>query len=148
LHYDKPLVAVAIGVLSTIPYELFTRLMLILGIGEYSLYQLDSLIVTINRPSLSMGIIISFLVGGVVSTVFYYSLKKLGPDYIVLKAIVASLLTWATLEVLFTATIEGKYIPIRPIDDYFVHMAGSIVFGITLGLLLNKYLFKNHMKNQ
>jgi len=45
-------------------------------------------------------------------------------------------------ELIFTGSIDGKFIPIRPISDYYSHLVGSIVFGITLGLLLKKFLIK------
>jgi len=111
------------------PYEIVTRIFLFWGIGKYSLYELDSLIVTISdRPNLILGIIISFIVGAFSAVLFYYSLKKLGIDYMLIKCTIIGLTVWAILELVFTATIESKTIPIRPINDYYVHAIGSIFF--------------------
>jgi len=141
LKYDKPLVAGVIGALSTIPAEIFTRVLVAIGIGKYSVYQLDSLIVTFYRPTEIIGLIVNFIFGGFIAILFYYAVQKLGQDYLVLKGLVTGLLSWSVTEILITMTVEGKYFDIRPINDYYVHILGAIVFGITLGLLFNKYLF-------
>jgi len=143
LKYDKPLVAALIGFASTIPYEIFTRILLLFGMGKYSLYQLDSLVVTINRPSTTMGLIVSFAVGGVLGVILYYALEKVGTDYIVVKATFLSVFVWVILELIFTSVIEGKTIDIRPMSDYYSKMFGSIAFGVTQGWLLKKFLIKN-----
>ncbi|MHB8156730.1 MAG: hypothetical protein ACYDEQ_04995 [Desulfocucumaceae bacterium] len=142
MKYDKPLVAAGIGALSTIPYEIITRILVYTGIGKYSLYQLDSLVVTIYRPTAVVGVIVSTVVGGTGAVLFYYGLKKLGTDYLILKSILISLLYWLTLEFIFALAFEDKVIPIRPVADYYSHMSGSLVFGTTLGLLFQRVLFK------
>lgn len=142
MRYDKPLLAAAIGAASTIPYEIITRIFLFMGIGKYSLYELNSFVVTINRPSEIIGLIVGPVVGGVVAIILYYATIKLGKDYMVLKGIATSLVAWTILELVFTGTIEGKFIPIRPLDDYYIHAFGSVVFGISLGMLFRIILFK------
>jgi hypothetical protein len=143
IKFDKPLIAVALACIATIPYEINTRIFLFFKIGKYSLYELDSLVITISeRPNLVIGVVISCIVAGVYGVLFYYALAKLGTDYLIIKAAFSSLLIWAILEFTFTGTIEGKTIPIRPINDYYIHMAGSIVFGLTFGILLKKFLLK------
>ncbi|OPX90425.1 MAG: hypothetical protein A4E53_00977 [Pelotomaculum sp. PtaB.Bin104] len=142
MNYDKPLVATALGVASTIPYEIITRVMLFMGIGKYSFYELDSLIVTSNRPSVFLGFIVSSIVGGVLAVILYYATIKIGKDYLVLKGIAISLIFGMVLEVLFMATIEGKSMPLRPLSDYYVHAFGAVIFGVSLGILFNIFLFK------
>jgi hypothetical protein len=140
LEYDKPLIAALLGALSTIPCEILTRALVFFGIGKYSVYQLDSLLITFTRPSIIMGLIVNFIIGGFTATIFYYALKKIGRDYLVTKSIFVGLLLWTFTELVFTSTIEGKYIEIRPISDYYVHIFGAIIYGITLGFLLKIYL--------
>ena len=144
MKFDKPLFAILIGILSTIPYELFTRLLMYFGIGQYSIYYLASLIVTINRPTLIIGFIVSSLIGGLIATVLYYALNKLGSDYLVFKGMVSGLLSWVIIEFLFSATIEGKFIPIRTMNDYYSHLLGSIIFGAIMGFMFKSFLFKEH----
>ncbi|MFA4884408.1 MAG: hypothetical protein WC601_01300 [Desulfotomaculaceae bacterium] len=142
MKYDKPLIAVLIGALSTIPGEMATRALVFLGIGKYSIYQLDSLLITFNRPTTIIGLVVNFIVGGLIAVLLYYALNKLGEDYLVLKSVAAGLLFWFVFELIFTATVEGKFIEIRPVSDYYIHLLATIVYGITMGLLFNKYLSK------
>ncbi|MHB8074203.1 hypothetical protein [Desulfosporosinus fructosivorans] len=142
MKYDKPLIAAIIGAVSTVPSEVLTRLLLLFGIGKYSIYQLDSLLITFNRPTTIIGLIVNFIVGGFVGIVFYYSLEKIGTDYLTIKSASVGALLWVFFELMFTLTVEGEYIDIRPISDYYVHIFGSLVYGITLGLLFKKYLLQ------
>ena len=143
MNYNKPLAAVLIGILSTIPYEIFTRLFLLFGIGKYSAYQLTSMIVTLDRPSAILGFFISSILGSCSTLLFYYALKKIGSDYLLIKSIITGFVVFIFLETIFTSLIEGPgLIPLRPIGDYYIHMFGSAIFGLTMGLLLKSYLLK------
>ena len=65
MKLNKPLVALLIGALATIPQEIYTRfLRYFLGIGDYSVYEHNSLIITINRPNAILGIVSTGMVGG------------------------------------------------------------------------------------
>lgn len=137
---DKPLIAAVISAASTVVGELMTRACLMVGIGKYSMYELHSLLVTINRPSEAMGVIVGLVVGGFSGIVFYYALVLIGWDYLVAKSIGFSVLCWVMAELIFTATIEGHFIDIRPITDYYVHLFGAIGYGATTGILFKAYL--------
>ena len=43
-------------------------------------------------------------------------------------------------EILITALIEGTYIDIRPIGDYYLHIVGALAYGLLMGVLFEKYL--------
>ncbi|WP_144553182.1 hypothetical protein [Bacillus sp. X1(2014)] len=139
---DKVLVVGLLGVLSTIPGEIASRIFVYFGIGKYGIYELSSLIITFNRPVFTIGLIVDFLVGSVFAILLYFIFEKLGSCHLVIKTTLGSLLSWLVCELLFTATVEGKYIPIRPINDYYSHILSAIIFGITLGLLLKKFIFQ------
>lgn len=140
--------ATLIGVLAAIPYEIFTRLLVSLGIGKYSVYQLSSLIVTLNRPTAIIGAVITSLVSGSIAIVLYHSLKKLGWDYLVIKGLAAGLLSWLVMETIYTFLIEGpQLIAHRPVSDYYLEIFGSSLFGIILGLLFKKYLLKESIRS-
>jgi hypothetical protein len=116
-------------------------LLISLGIGKYSVYQLTSLIITLYRPTAILGIVVSFVLGGLFSIIFYYLRNKFGSDYLIIKSMIFSLVIWITMETMFVWLIEGpKLIHPRPIADYYIHMSGSLFFGITQGLLYKKYL--------
>lgn len=141
MKYDKPLIAGVLGAISTIAGQVITRGLVSTGIGKYSVYQLISLIVTINRPHEFIGLINNFIIGGFFGVVFYYSLILLGRDYLFLKAICASLFFWILSEIIFTSAIEGRYIDVRPFSDYYVHLIGATSYGATMGWLFKRYLF-------
>lgn len=140
LKYDKPLIAAAIGAASTLAAEITSRIMLLFGIGKYSIYQLDSLLITFNRPDFFLGLFVNFIIGGIIGITFYYSLKILGTDYLIYKSIVVGLFAEPLSEILITALIEGTYIDIRPIGDYYLHIVGALAYGLLMGVLFEKYL--------
>lgn len=148
MKYDKPTLALLIGALATIPYEIFTRVLVTLGFAKYSVYQLNSFMITLNRPNTILGAVSAIILSSVISLVFYYALKILGRDYLMIKSIAISLFSWLILEVIFMSLIEGReLIPHRPIYDYYSEMFGAIVFGITLGLLFRNYLLKDYIRS-
>jgi hypothetical protein len=102
---------------------------------------------TINRPLPIMGLFISPVIGGFSAILLYFSLLRLGSDYIVIKCVMVSILLWIALELFFTMFIEGKFIDIRPINDYYNHLVGTIIFGITEGILIRKFLFIKSINN-
>lgn len=139
MKFDKTLATVLTGILSTIPYELFTRIVMLFGIGKYSEYQLSSMVITLNRPTAIMGFFVSSILGSISALLFYYALQKLKSDYLIVKGILVGFISFIFLETVFTAIIEGPgLIPLRPISDYYLHLFGSAVFGLTLGLLFKK----------
>lgn len=140
---DKVLVVGLLGVLSTIPGEIISRIFVYFGIGKYGIYELASLIITFNRPVFTIGIIVDFLVGSVFAILLYFIFEKLGSCHLIIKTTLCSLLSWLVCELLFTSTVEGKYIPIRPINDYYSHILSAMIFGITLGLLLKNLFSRN-----
>lgn len=123
---------VLIGILSTIPYEIFTRVLVALGVGKYSVYQLSSLVVTLNRPTAILGALTTLIVSCVIAMIFYHILKKLGSEYVVIKGAVTGLFSWLVTEVIYTWLIEGPGHAFRPVSDYYLEAAGSTVFGIVL----------------
>lgn len=140
---DKLLIAGVIGALSTIPSEIVTQALVFFGIGKHSIYSISSMIITINKPLPIMGLFVSPVMGALIAGLFYYELKGLGSNYIIIKSVMIGFLMWIALEAFFTMYIEDKYIPIRPISDYYIHLVGAIIFGITQGILFKRYLFKN-----
>ena len=48
MRINKPIAATIIGALSTIPYEILTRALKLLGYAKYTVYELSSLRITLN----------------------------------------------------------------------------------------------------
>lgn len=140
---DQSLLAIIIGAISTIPDEILTRILVLSGMGKYSVYELASLITTLNRPDYILGIILSSEAGGVMALMFYFYLRKLGTKNLVIKGLLMGLLAWTFLELLFTWLIEGrKLIPFRPVSAYYIQMFGALLWGLCMALLFKKYIFK------
>lgn len=148
MNYDKPLIALLLGAVATIPYEIFTRIMVSLGFGKYTVYQLSSLIVTLNRPTAVLGVVTSSIVGSLIAILLYYSLKKLGSDYIVIKGFVSGIFGWAATEVIYTWLIEGRGFANRPVNDYYIELIGSVIFGLILGLLFRRFIVSPTKRNK
>jgi hypothetical protein len=137
---DQPMKAAFLGALSTIPYEMLTRILISLGFAKYSVYELSSLMITINRPTKVLGSFLSMILGASIAVILYYILEsRVGWDQLILKSIFISLQSWVLLEGLFMWLIEGrKFIPLRPLSDYYSHFISVSVFGFTLGLLFRR----------
>ena len=142
---DKILIAGIIGAVSTIPSEILTWIGKLLGLANYSDYQLSSLIVTVNRPSMPLGFVVQASIGALVSLVLYRVLINWGKEHVLIKATMSGIIAWLALEIIITAITEGKTIPLREMSAYYIHLLGAVVFGLTQGLLFKRYvLMKDH----
>lgn len=145
---DYLLISSVIGGLSTIAGEIITKILVLLNIGKYAVFELNSLIVTTDTPSLLMGFICNFIVGSFVGAVYYLVFKKLGTQHLVIKCVMGSLIIWLVFEVVFSFMIEGIHIPMRPISDHLVHITGTASFGLALGIFLRLLVFKKKEESQ
>jgi hypothetical protein len=148
LKRDELLIAALLGGVATIAGEIVTKILVMLNIGTYAVYELNSLILTNNRPSMLIGFLVNFIIGGHVAVLFYLIFKKLGTAHIVIKSTFCGMLLWLAFETAFTALIEDKYIPMRPITDHYVHALGTAAFGLTLGISLRIFLFKRKNREE
>ena len=73
---DQPMKAAFLGALSTIPYEMLTRILISLGFAKYSVYELSSLMITINRPTKVLGSFLSMILGASIAVILYYILES------------------------------------------------------------------------
>jgi hypothetical protein len=142
LKVDKTLVLGIIGVASTIISELITWIGRLTGLANYSDYELSSLIITGNRPSVPLGFVVDGSIGVIVSAILFRLVKETTEKYILLKSILTGIIAWIIIEILITAIIEGKTVPFRELSGYYTHLIGAIGFGITQGLLFKRYVLK------
>jgi hypothetical protein len=147
LKDDKLLKAGAIGALCTILSEIVSQILIVLGFGKYSIFNISSMLVTINRPSIVMGLLVSVTVGVFSAIILYYLLILTGSDNVVIKSVMGSVLLWLALEMFFTMFIEGRFFSIRPISSYYVHLVAAIIFGISEGILFNRILFDKYAEH-
>lgn len=142
LNVKKAILSGFIGALSTIPSEIITRILVMLGIGKYDVYQLNSLVTTINEPSILLGMIINFVIGGFVAALLYTLLEMINRQFIIIINIATSLLVWFVFESAFTVFFEGILSVSRPESDHYVHLIATTVYGITQGVLFKTIIFR------
>ncbi|HEY8345051.1 MAG TPA: hypothetical protein VIL66_07665 [Bacillota bacterium] len=142
MRIEQPMAVAIIGALSTIPYEMLSSVLKLLGYAKYSVYELSSLMITLNRPNKILGAFLSMIIGASIAVILYYAIiGRFGWNNIIFKSIFINLQSWLVLEGLFMWLIEGRnFIPLRPISDYYSHLFSVTIFGIILGLLFQKYL--------
>ena len=145
MKIDKPTASLILGALSTIPYEMLTTVLKLMGYAKYSVYELSSLMITLNRPHRLLGSFLSMTLGASIAIILYRIVVwHFGWENLIFKSVFLNLLSWILLEGLFMWLIEGRnLIPFRPISDYYSHLFSVIIYGLILGLLFQKYLKTN-----
>ena len=144
MNDDKLLVSGLIGAVSTIPAEIASQSLIYCGLGKYSIYQLASLFITLNRPTFLLGLILDMLAGGFVAIIFYLAFRCKDSRNIGIMAVMTSLFAWLFCELVFTFFLEGRFFPLRPINDYYSNLISALIFGISLALLYKRFcLSKN-----
>lgn len=138
---DKNLIAAVIGVISTIPSEIVSLILVRLGYAKYSIYHLASMLVTQKTPSFIMGIFVCPIIAGFISIILYQAFRKLGAQHLIIKCIGVSLLMFIALEFVFSVFYDGKLIPSGRISADYSHLFSAIIYGITEGLLFGRFLF-------
>lgn len=138
---DTILVAGLIGVISTVVAEVVTQIFKLIGVTKNSLFELSSMVITLNRPTIVIGLFVSASVGGFLSILLYFAFEKFGSQHLIMKCIGISIIMWVALEMVFTFSIEARLIRERPISAYYGHLVGAIIFGIAEGILFRRYLF-------
>lgn len=138
---DTILVAGLIGVISTVVAEVVTQIFKLIGVTNNSLFELSSMVITLNRPSIVIGLFVSGSVGGFLSILLYFAFEKFGSQHLLMKCIGISIIMWVVLEMVFTFSIEARLIKERPISAYYGHLVGAIIFGLVEGVLFKRNLF-------
>ena len=141
LDDGRILIAGAISAISTLVAEIVSWVFKYLGIGKNSLYQINSLIITGNRPSFLMGLILNVIIGANLGAIIYLILKKWGHRYTIIISIMCALIMWFIWEIVFTINFEGTVISRRPIIGYYDHLICSLVYGASMGLMLKRFIF-------
>lgn len=142
---DKILVAGIIGALAAAGAEAFSQILKLLGITMNTIFTLSSMIITLNRPSFIIGLFVTVSVASVLSILLYLAFIKLGSQHLVIKCIGVSVVMWVVLELLFTFSIEKRFIAERPITSYYGHLVAAGIFGVILGVLFERLLFTESM---
>jgi hypothetical protein len=141
LDDGRILIAGAISAISTLVAEIVSWALKYIGFGKNSLYQINSLIITGNRPSFLLGLILNVIIGAILGAIVYLILKKWGHRYTLTFSIMCALIMWFIWEIVFTINIEGTVIPRRPISGYYDHLICTVVYGASMGFMLKRFIF-------
>lgn len=141
LDDDRILIAGAIGIASTVVGEIGSWILLSLGLGKYSVYQENSLIVTFNKPSILIGFILNLLIGSIIGATVYLITKKWGHRHIIMVSLILTLIAWLFLEIIFNAIVDKNIITSRLMSGYYNSLINAIIHAVFKGLLLKRFIF-------
>jgi hypothetical protein len=141
LNDSKILLAGAIGIASTIVGEICSWVLIYFKIGTYSAYQINSLIVTYNKPSILIGFALNLIMGGIIGAAVYLTLKKWGDRYIIMVSLGYTLVAWMFIEIIANAVVDKNMITTRVLSGYYNQFISSVVHAIAKGLMLKRFIF-------
>ncbi|GFP75481.1 hypothetical protein [Clostridium fungisolvens] len=141
LNDDKILVAGVIGIASTVVGEICSWILLSFGIGTYSTYQINSLIVTYNKPSILVGLFLNLIMGGIIGAAVYLTLKKWGHDHIIMVSLGYTLVAWMFIEIIANGVVDKDLIATRVIGGYVNQFISAVIHAVAKGLMLKWFIF-------
>lgn len=146
MKYDKPLIAVLIGMLAIVPLEVYTQICKNLGLLKLSAFELTSMMM-IKEGSLWLGLLTALGTGGLASLLLYRSARFLGNDYLYLKGAGIAMITYALIVILF-GTLGGNSNLYMPVIAHYVSAIGAGLTGMLAGFLMQRYLFAGQVKDE
>ena len=148
MKFNRPIAAAALGALATLAGELLSLAFVWAGVVETDSYRIDSLLITFNEQCLFLGFVANFITGGAIAVLLNWALSRYGADWVVSKAIAATLAGWFLLRLYATAFLESQGAIAPPLAQYYVHLAGAVATGVALGLLLKGLLHRGGAERQ
>ncbi|KHD37120.1 membrane protein [Clostridium acetobutylicum] len=142
LNDTNVIIAGLIGIVSTIVGEICSRIFIYFGIGKYSAYQLNSLIVTYNRPSAILGFMLNLLIGGIIGAAVYLTAQKWGDKHVILLSLAYTLVAWMFLEIIFNVVVNKSTVTTREFSGYYNQYISAVIHAVAKGLMLNFFIFK------
>jgi hypothetical protein len=141
LDDDRILIAGAIGVASTVVGEIGSWILLSLGVGKYSVYQENSLIVTYNTRSMMIGFILNVLIGSIIGATVYLTTKKWGHRHIIMVSLFFTMIAWLGLEIITNAIVDKNIITSRLMSGYYNSIINAIAHAVFKALMIKRFIF-------
>lgn len=143
---DPVIRAVYVGLLATFIKDIFDKIFMKLGFqGFPTIYMGAGVFLPIDQYSpFYMNIIgytAHYIVGGILGFIFYKILSYFGLNYSIEKGIFFGLIVWLLLA---GAMIHFGLSRYKPLNEHSVFMllCDHIVFGLTLGLVQPRFVFR------
>lgn len=140
MKYDKPLLAVLLGIIVMFPLEIYTQVFKYTGLAKLSAFELTSSLM-VMKPNWWIGLMTGPAVGGLATLLIYYSTKRLGSDYLPIKGAGIGAINYGLIEVIMGIMGDNPAVQ-QPTTGHFVHASGGLWAGAVAGFLVKRYLLK------
>lgn len=139
MKYDKPLLAILIGIIATILFEGYMQIFKLLNLSPTSLFEANSTLF-VDKPNWWIGALTGPMTGGLAGLIIYFSTKILGKDYLPIKGAFLVMFIWAVLQSTLKLTRSSNLV--NSVSGNYVMAIGSGIFGALMGYFIGKYLFR------
>ncbi len=138
MKYDKPLLAILIGIIIVIPLEVLTQIFKSFNLTPFSIFELTSMMF-IKPGNWFLGILSTTSLGALATVFLYYLTKRIGVDYLPIKGAIVGMITWALVIVIFSTLGKNPNMS-QPVASHFFHAFGAALAGALAGFLMKRYL--------
>ncbi len=139
MKFDKPLMAIFLSILGTVPVDIYSEIMKAFNLTTISALQATSMMY-IREGSISLGILAHAGYSAVLGLTLYYSAKILGTDYFPLKAMFITMFAESLLFIVFGNFNRNEYM-IQNATGNYIFASAAALGGLFRGFLIKKYLF-------
>jgi len=140
LNYDKPLLAMLIGIIVVIPLEimgLFFRHLRWITITPGEACSM----MFMPEGSWTLGLLALPLVGALAILILYYLTKTIGTDYLPIKGALVGMCTYSFIFTVF-GTLSKNHSMLQGTLGNYIFALSSGFAGFLAGILMKKFLFK------
>jgi len=138
--YDKPLLAMLIGVIVIIPLEVIGLFFKRLGWITITHSEACSMMF-MPEGSWTLGLLALSSVGAIAIFILYYFTKIIGTDYLPIKGAIVGMSAYSFIFTIF-GTLADNYHMLQSALGNYIFAISSGFSGFLAGILMKKYLFK------
>lgn len=139
MHYDKPLLAMLIGVIVVVPLEIMALFFKRLGWITITNGEACSMMF-MPEGSWLLGLIALPAVGAIAILLFYYLTKFIGTDYLPIKGMFVGMAAYSFVFTIF-GTLAKNYHMLQSTLGNYIFTFTSGFGGFLAGVIMKKYLF-------
>lgn len=144
MKHDKPLGAIVIGIIVSIPLEIIGLLFKYLGLTTITNGEACSMMF-IPEGSWILGLYALPSVAAVTFVILYYLTKIIGTDYLPIKGMISGMTAYAFIFTIFGTLVKNDLMIQSPLGNMIFSLDSGLA-GFLGGFLMKKYLFKNSSK--
>lgn len=141
MSYDKPLLAMFIGVIVIIPLEIMGLLFKHFGWITITHGEACSMMF-MPEGSWTLGLLALPSVGSLAILILYYLTKLVGTDYLPIKGALIGMYTYSFVFTVFGTLANNQHMLQNTLGNYIFALSSGFA-GFLAGILMKKYQFKN-----